>query len=611
MSGLDQTGAADAGRAELLHAAQKLIAERRFDEGEYLLARLANAGGRDPDVFNALAAAALGRGRAERAFEILAPIATEHPDHAGVMGNLGTAHMMAGRGEEAEVCFRRAHALAPNSDSHALSLALMALRRVDVAAARRLVDEVVARAPDNALAWSMRGAIALAIGDFAGAEAPLVQALSLDPNDVETLRRLSATHLHLRRADDALRLIEQARLLAPLDVDCLLQLASCQMALGRLADAEASCRELLAFGPANRDAQILQWRLQIVTGRSEAAVAAAAREIRDRPQDVEAMLMLAGLLRLAGRPGQAIALLDHALSLDPRRPDVRFARIEAGLALGEWRPPGLSAAAPLPDDILLPAAISAEDVIVFARYLTDGADRPPRRVAASPEALAVLSHVRGKIVASSGTGAVAASLAELAAAHGPHPETVPYLAAESDRRRRWLAALSEFPRPWLGVAFDGEPLSLDAARLTTLVSTFPGTVVSLAVGEARRQLAAWPEAIDAGLHFADAAEAIAAIDCLDMVVGPDGVAMHIAGALDRPGVAIVASNAHWAFAGACGRSLWYPSLHVARQAAPADWPSAVAAAAAPFAGLVAALLRQGTDGDPLEHRTRKWEPVPG
>lgn len=66
-----------------------------------------------------------------------------------------------------------------------------------------------------------------------------------------------------------------------------------------------------------------------------------------------------------------------------------------------------------------------------------------------------------------------------------------------------------------------------------------GTVISLMTGQSHYELAAWPEAIDAGRHMNGFGEMIAAIVNLDIVVGPDVSALHLVGAFGRPGLAAV------------------------------------------------------------------------
>lgn len=103
-----------------------------------------------------------------------------------------------------------------------------------------------------------------------------------------------------------------------------------------------------------------------------------------------------------------------------------------------------------------------------------------------------------------------------------------------------------------------------------------GTAISLMTGQARHDLAAWPEAIDAGRHMDGFDEMIGAIANLDAVIGPDVTALHLAGALGRPGFVVVPAGYPWYWAAQDGHSLWYPSIEVMPQEQPGQWSQVIA-----------------------------------
>jgi hypothetical protein len=146
----------------------------------------------------------------------------------------------------------------------------------------------------------------------------------------------------------------------------------------------------------------------------------------------------------------------------------------------------------------------------------------------------------------------------------------PYLVPNAEKVRRWREAFADLPRPLIGVAWDEYPPGLLMSLLAPLCER-AGTAVSLVFDNARHQLRDWPKAIDGGVHFDDPGDMIAAISCLDMVVGTDGLPLHIAGALGVPGVALVACGYPWYLAASSERSIWYPSLRVIRQASAGSW----------------------------------------
>jgi ADP-heptose:LPS heptosyltransferase len=94
-------------------------------------------------------------------------------------------------------------------------------------------------------------------------------------------------------------------------------------------------------------------------------------------------------------------------------------------------------------------------------------------------------------------------------------------------------------------------------------------------GEARHALRNWPGALDAGRHLDGFDHMIALIANLDAVIGPDVSAMHLAGALGRPGFATLPPGFPWYWAAEEARSLWYPSITVGIQPKFGQWDDTV------------------------------------
>jgi hypothetical protein len=101
------------------------------------------------------------------------------------------------------------------------------------------------------------------------------------------------------------------------------------------------------------------------------------------------------------------------------------------------------------------------------------------------------------------------------------------------------------------------------------------TPVSLVTDECRHDLRRSSRPIDAGVHINAPAEMIAAVANLDAVVAPDSFAIHIAGALGRPGIAVVPCGYRWYWAAKDGRALWYPSIEVVAQERLGQWDTAI------------------------------------
>ncbi len=169
--------------------------------------------------------------------------------------------------------------------------------------------------------------------------------------------------------------------------------------------------------------------------------------------------------------------------------------------------------------------------------------------------------------------------------HASIKPCAPFLSPQPQHLERWRKAFADLPRPLIGVDWEQFAPGVAAAGVIP-VAAQAGTVVSLAGDPKRRRLADWPNVIDAGAHIQRADDLVAAVACLDAFVGPDGLPLHVAGALGIPGVALIACGPPWYFAADGDRLIWYRSLVAARQALPGHWDDALAKAADSLGGLV-------------------------
>ncbi len=581
------------GLAERLAAAERFIAAARLDEAEALLAEILQAEPGHAEALCALGAAALARKASDRASEILAAAATRHPDHAGIVGNLGVAHQMAGRLDEAIICFERALALRPGLDGPLLSLATVCFLAGDHRGARAAAAALLARKPEEAAAISLLGLIEMASGDKDAAERHLRHALALDSGDAAALRALSIFCFERHRFAEALALAERARIAAPLDIDALEHLARCLAALGRYDEAEAACRKVMAFAPNHVGIREILARVLIVTGRPDAGIAELTKAVKASPKDVGALLALAATIRYAGRPQQALPFVEHALKLEPTHLEATALRREIEFALGRFAAAPIEAGLQPPGTVLVPPRLSANDLILFARYLPILASRcDGLKLVAEKHFHPVLDRLGiafGYDEVEEGEKAV--PLASLAALFGYDPRELPvappYLAPLPAATARWRPALAEHPGPRIGVLWEKHALGFGMAEIRAALPV-GCTPVSLMAGAARHDLKGWPEAVDAGLHLGGFDDMLAAIAELDLIVGPDVSALHLAGALGRPGLAILPAGFPWYWAARAGRSLWYPSVEVVLQQAVGRWQEPFAEVAEKLRGWKAA-----------------------
>ncbi|MGE3932192.1 MAG: tetratricopeptide repeat protein [Rhodospirillaceae bacterium] len=75
-------------------------------------------------------------------------------------------------------------------------------------------------------------------------------------------------------------------------------------------------------------------------------------------------------------------------------------------------------------------------------------------------------------------------------------------------------------------------------------------------------------------------DTLAALRSCDFVIAPDTAVLHMAGLAGRPGLALLSTPTDWRWIAGRDDTPWYPLLRLIRQRMPGDWPGAVAEAVA-------------------------------
>jgi adenylate cyclase len=142
--------------------------------------------------------------------------------------------------------------------------------------------------------------------EIEASEKEVSSALSLSPNDSQTLRLASELATTMRRIDAALDLAQKAVVNDPLDARGFARIAGAQVGRGELADAEAQFRKAIELNPT---AAAIHYQLaSLAVARGNAA--RALEEAQGEPDEAFRLAGLALALDALGRKEEA----DRALS---------------------------------------------------------------------------------------------------------------------------------------------------------------------------------------------------------------------------------------------------------------------------------------------------------
>ena len=138
----------------------------------------------------------------------------------------------------------------------------------------------------------------------------------------------------------------------------------------------------------------------------------------------------------------------------------------------------------------------------------------------------------------------------------------PYITADPRADDFWRGSLAAFKRPLVGITWSKYPPAPLLHDLDQALQDWPGTVLSLVWDDQRAELEGNKRIIDAGRHLQSFGALVDLIGKLDFIVAPDGLAMHIAGAMGVPGLVLLTPDKPWYWYAEEGRSYWYPSISV-------------------------------------------------
>lgn len=179
-------------------------------------------------------------------------------------------------------------------------------------AIHRLLD-IARRMPNYQDVWFNLAVCYAHKGDLGAAEHAALQALDVQPDDLEAIRMLAAIRLHRHHLDEASQACRQGIELAPRHVPLLLLNARILQALGQWDDSIRATRQVIATDPSQDEAWSLMVWSMLRAGRLHDAAAALKQQLSLCPNHADAMAQLGIVLMLQKDYGRAEQVLLKSL----------------------------------------------------------------------------------------------------------------------------------------------------------------------------------------------------------------------------------------------------------------------------------------------------------
>jgi tetratricopeptide (TPR) repeat protein len=291
----------------------------------------------------------------ERADGVLCSALSRHPNHAGLLKNLGNLRFKQSRFDEASAAFRRALVCRPDEpgllSGLALSLAaggdhrgarkaalravemgfdnapglrlltIMLLRMGSIDAALGVIESTLEKFPLDLVVWETKGDILRSLKRFAEATATYREALTRMPDNPDLLFGLALSLEGEAKFEEARAAAERAIELGPDDVKHYPLLVHLLLAANATDKAADLTEQAVRRFPT--DAGILQARGVVLTklNRHSEAADAYRTALTHEPDNVEFLIAFAWYLLAEGDPDEALIAAKRASELAPSNAD--------------------------------------------------------------------------------------------------------------------------------------------------------------------------------------------------------------------------------------------------------------------------------------------------
>ena len=351
-SGISQTAANDPIRSEpsvpRLAAAARLIDDNQIESAVALLEELATSPEDSAEVRRLLGRAYYQSARWADALGQFEAALRMNPENELARLDMAYLYLGANLPDQADAALAGAVLAFPTSGNPRYQDLYFALAESFADAGRiGIAKRSMARAAsfdgpvEKIVIFKRLGDFATQLVEFDPARDAYLDALTLDPEDVDSRIALGSLYLRDNRPDDALR--ELARVLDrdPDNVTALTGIAETYLATDNLSEAARAAERAVELVPDNRRARYVLGRSLVRMGRDEEGrneleeyrrLEARFQDLDHRAREIHAFQSAAMVHLINGQTETAIALLEEAIEELPQSTDLR---LSLGLALSQ------------------------------------------------------------------------------------------------------------------------------------------------------------------------------------------------------------------------------------------------------------------------------------
>ncbi|ASP35425.1 tetratricopeptide repeat protein [Labrenzia sp. VG12] len=513
------------------------------------------------------------------------------PQDASASYNLALAHNAQGNLDLACVNFERALSLDPENPTFHEAMATVHAFKGEIEDSLRHLLIAQELKPDDPNVMSNLGSVLAQIGAYYDARRYFEQVLALQPENGPVAIQLA--HILQEQGDTgrALELTEALYLKRPREPMVLSAFARSLALVGELDRAADLLDLALKIAPDMVNALEEYALVSAYRGDPDRGLAKLAALLKTQKDNPHLCLLLATAMSRAGKHAESVTLAQPALKdittganglalvrqglfHQGKFAEARELAAQVGLGTAGLNG-GLAGAL---EKVIIPLETKPLEAILFARFLSgagETGDAAERIVYAHEPLVPLLQRMdlgfrleplEGKSlfeIAETGNACFMASFSARPEVADYDPAGFrPYLKTDPRADDFWRGSLAPLKGPLVGVTWGKHAPAPLLHHVQAGLADWPGAVLSLMWDDQRAELEGNRKIIDAGAHLKSLEMLVDLVGKLDLVVGPDGLVTHIAGALGIPTIVLATPDKQWYWYAPEGRSHWYPSVQV-------------------------------------------------
>jgi len=245
---------------------------------------------------------------------------TLDPKSSAVYSALGNLYWAQNDLKRAEQAFKTAAEFAPARSPRRLRYAQFKIQTGDLAAGKRILEEIVPKTPDYLPAWTGLAEIALGEKKYDECAALIDKMLARDPANYDAL--VLGGRLRLVKGETAKATTEFERIakIYPQSPAVHYQLALAYLANDETGKAVSSLNQAVTLAPDFDEAVLLQAGLKVRSGDLSSAIISLKQLVQRRPQIPQAQLLLADAYHAQGNLDDALKVCRQWGELFPQSP---------------------------------------------------------------------------------------------------------------------------------------------------------------------------------------------------------------------------------------------------------------------------------------------------